>query len=125
VAIACGRLGVSGLRPELVRLVEELLRDRPAGEAIDLDTIGDAIGARAVAQDEIDAMMSEIERRGHRVVSAEGGRGELHLKSVLDAARVLRNELGRPPRAEEIASRSGLSLAEVQHALSLVRIMQR
>jgi hypothetical protein len=116
---------VSTLRPELAAIVDELLRGTAKGDAIELDAIGEAIGARKIAQDEIDAVLSAIERRGRRVVSAEGGRGELHLKSVLDAARALRAELGRPPRTDEIAERAGISRDDVQHALSLARIMQR
>jgi transcriptional regulator GlxA family with amidase domain len=116
---------VSALRPELAKLVEDLLAGTAEGDSITLDAIGEAIGARAIAQDEIDAMLSAIEEQGRHVLSAESGRGEVHLKSVLDAARSLRVELGRPPRIEEIAGRAGISRAEVQHALSLARIMQR
>jgi transcriptional regulator GlxA family with amidase domain len=116
---------MSALRPDLAALVDALVRGTAKGDAVTLDAVGEAIGARAIAQDEIDAVLSAIEKRGRRVVSAEGGRGEIHLKSVLDAARVLRAELGRPPRSEEIAARAGLSLADVQHALALARIIQR
>lgn len=113
------------LRPELARLVEDLVRGTPEGGAITLDAIGEAIGARAIGQDEIDAMLAAIERRGRRVATAEGGRGEADLKIVVATARVLRAELGRPPRPDEIAERAGLSREQVQHALALARIMQR
>ena len=116
---------MSSLRPELARVVEELLRPTAAGDTITLDAIGDAIGTRAASADEIDVMLSMIEERGRRVESAETGRGEVKLKSVLDAARALRVELGRPPRHDEIAARAGISREDVQHALALARIMQR
>lgn len=116
---------MSGLRPELAALVDGLVRGTAEGGSITLDAIGEAIGARAITPPEIDAMLSEIEARGRRVVSAEGGRGERHLKSVLAAARELRVELGRPPRPDELAVRAGLTIAEVQHALALARVMQR
>ncbi|MBX3207778.1 MAG: hypothetical protein KF764_22205 [Labilithrix sp.] len=116
---------MSTLGPELTALVEQLVRGTPPGGAITLDAIGEAIGARAIGADEIDAMLSAIEARDRRVVSAEGGKGELHLKSVVGAARTLRAELGRAPRPDEIAERAGLTRAEVQHALALARIMQR
>jgi hypothetical protein len=116
---------VSTLRPELAKLVDDLLRGTAEGDAVMLDAIGEAIGARPIGQDEIDAMLSTIEERGRHVISAEGGRGELHLKSVLAAARGLRAELGRAPRSEEIAARAGITQADVQHALALARIMQR
>jgi 2-hydroxychromene-2-carboxylate isomerase len=116
---------VSQLRTDLATMVEELLARTPAGGVIDLDTIGEAIGARAISQDEIDAVLATIEQRGRHVATPSGGQGEAILKTVLDAARVLQTELGRPPRADEIATRAGISREEVQHALSLARIMQR
>jgi hypothetical protein len=116
---------MSVLRPELARIVEELVEGTPEGGSLTLDAFGEAIGAREIRQDEIDAMLSAIERRGRRVASPEGGRGELHLKTVIATARALRAELGRPPRAEEIAERAGIPRADVQHALALARVMQR
>ncbi|HVH41922.1 MAG TPA: sigma-70 domain-containing protein [Labilithrix sp.] len=116
---------MSALKPELAKLVEDLLRGTKKGDSVSLDAIGDAVGARAISQDEIDAILVTIEKRGRRVASPAGGKGEAHLKLVIDAARTLRGELGRPARPEEIALKSGISLAEVQHALALVQIMQR
>jgi hypothetical protein len=124
LAVAGGRSGVS-LRPDLAKLVADLLAGTAKGDAIELDAIGEAIGARAISQDEIDAVLSAIEKRGRRVVSPEGGRGEASLKIVLDAARVLRADLGRAPRPDEIAQRAGISREEVQHALALARVIQR
>ena len=116
---------MSALRPELAAVVDGLLRDTAKGGTITLDAIGDAIGTRAASADEIDVMLSMIEAQGRHVVSPEGGSGESKLKSVLDAARALRAELGRPPRHDEIAARAGISREDVQHALALARIMQR
>lgn len=113
------------LRPELARVVAALVSESASENVVALDAIGEALGTLAVSQDEIDAILTEIEARGVRVSSPEGGRGEVDLKSVLDAARLLRRELGRAPRPVEVAARSGLSIAEVHHALFLVRIMQR
>lgn len=113
------------LRPELVAVVDGLLADRPPKSPIELDAIGEAIGARAIASDEIDAMLTLIEKRGHRVITRKGGSGEATLKTVLTAARALKSELGRVPSPTEIADRTKLSLIDVQHALSLARIMQR
>jgi hypothetical protein len=116
---------VSELRPELARIVEEILRDTAPGDAIQLDAIGEAIGARAVSQGEIDAMLSAIEASGRHVATPEGGRGEANLKVVVEVARALRQELGRAPRPAEIAARAGMSTAHVQHALALAKVMQR
>ena len=116
---------MSALRPELASVVDGLLRDTSKGGTITLDAIGDAIGTRAASAAEIDVMLSMLEAQGRHVVSPEGGGGESKLKSVLDAARALRAELGRPPRHDEIAARAGISREDVQHALALARIMQR
>jgi hypothetical protein len=113
------------LRPELARVVDGLLADKAPKSAIELDAIGEAIGARAVGSDEIDAILSLIERRGFRIVTRAGGGGEAALKTVLTAARALKSELGRVPSPAEIAERTKLPLIDVQHALSLARIMQR
>jgi hypothetical protein len=111
------------VRPELAALVEEILRD--AGKTIELDTIGEAIGARAITAEEIDGILATIEARGHTIRTRAGGSGESTLKTVLTTARALKSELGRTPTSAEIATRSGLALIDVQHALSLARIMQR
>lgn len=113
------------LRAELVAVVDALLADRAPRSAIELDIVGEAIGARVITSDEIDAMLGLIEKRGFRVVTRQGGRGEATLKTVLTTARALRSELGRVPTASEVANRSNLPLVEVQHALALARIMQR
>lgn len=116
---------MTSLRPDLASVVDELLRTSKKGEAITLDAIGDAIGTRPASADEIDVMLTMLEEGGRHVASKEGGRGEAKLKSVLDAARALRTELGRAPRHDEIAARAGISREDVQHALALARIMQR
>lgn len=113
------------LRPELARVIDGLLADKAPKAAIELDALGEAIGAMAVSPDEIDAMLTQIERRGHRVVTREGGHGEATLKTVLTTARALKSELGRVPTPSEIAARCRLGLVDVQHALSLARVMQR
>jgi hypothetical protein len=113
------------LRPELAVVVERLLRGTSDGDAIELDAIGEAIGAALVSQDEIDAILTAIEAGGRKIASPAGGQGEAKLKRLLEAARALRQELGRAPRADEIGARAGLTPAEVQHVLALARVMQR
>jgi hypothetical protein len=113
------------MRPELERIARSLLAATRSGDTVELDAIGDAIGAMAISADEIDALFAALEAEGRRIASPEGGRGEASLARVLEAARALRAELGRAPRSEEIAVRAGLSAAEVQHALALARVIQR
>jgi hypothetical protein len=83
------------------------------------------VGARAISQEEIDLLLHTIEQRGRRIAAPEGAHGESRLKVVLDTARALRTELGRAPTAAEIAERAGIRREEVQHALALVKVMQR
>lgn len=112
------------MRKELLAIVEVLLARTPAGGTLTIDDIGEAIGLRAVSPPEIDAMIDLLERAGRKVASPEGQRGESYLKVVVAAARALRAE-GKTPRAEDIAARTGLSREDVEHALSLVKVMQR
>ena len=114
------------LRPaELDRIVQTLLRGTKRGDVISLDAIGEATGTIAITPPEIDEVLAAIEEQGRRVSSPAGGSGEAHLKLVIEAARGLRSELGRPPKPEEIADRCGLDVQAVRHALKLATIMQR
>ena len=106
-------------------LLLAILAGTKPGDAIELDAIGEAIGIRAITSEEIDALLTAIEQSGRKVVARAGGGGEANLKRVLEVARTLRAELGRAPRASEIAARTDLSLLDVQHALALARIIQR
>src|SRR5450432_29436 len=104
-------------------IIAVLLAGSKAGDVIELDAIGDAVGATAITQEQIDAILTALEAAGRRVASPSGeGAGEARLKRVLEAARLLRTELGRAPRPEEIAPRAGLSTDEVKHALALARV---
>ena len=113
------------LRPELQSIVDRLLASGNSGDPITLDALGEAIGSRAVTSPEIDAMITALEAKGQQVRAPEGGHGPGTLKQVLTTARVLRTELGRTPRPDEIAARAGLSAEQVTHALALARVMQR
>ncbi len=114
-----------GLSAELRAVLESLLVGTKTGDAIELDAIGEAIGARFVSQDDIDQLITTIEARGRTITTREGGRGEADLKVVLVTARRLRATLGRAPRPDEIAKATDLSLESVRHALALAKIMQR
>lgn len=113
------------MRAELVAIVDALLAASADTREITLDALGAAIGARAITSVEIDAMLSALEAANRKVVGPEGGAGEIWLKAVVSAARALGPELGRKPTVAEIAARSGLSAAEVHHALALLKVMQR
>ncbi|MCA9585504.1 MAG: hypothetical protein KC657_09115 [Myxococcales bacterium] len=112
------------MRTDLRHIVEALVAGAAAG-AVSLDDVGAALGAIAVTTAEIESMIDAIEARGVAVRAPRGGEGERHLGRVISASRDLRAELGRVPRVDELAERAGLSAAEVRHALSLARVMQR
>jgi DNA-binding transcriptional ArsR family regulator len=116
---------VSELRTELEQIVELLLRESEASGRVSLDQIGDAVGARAVSYVDVDAVMSALEAAGRTVEAGAKPRGEEHLQLIIRSIRELSAQLSRRPTHQEIAERTGLSQAEVSHALQLVRIMQR
>jgi len=113
---------VTTLRPELGDLLDELLR-RPES-ALSLDSIGDAIGTRAVTSDEIGALFDALEAAG-RSIAPPPTSARQSLIGVLGSARQLKQELGRSPTSLEIAARSGLSTDDVRLALLFARILQR
>lgn len=113
------------MRAELQSIVDALLAASASSGEITLDAIGEAIGARPITSEEIDAMITALEREGRNVVGPQGGDGEARLKAVVTAARALAPELGRKPTVSEIAARAGLSASDVHHALALLKVMQR
>jgi hypothetical protein len=125
VAGHVGGRELTSVRAEVLAIVDALLEASEPTKEITLDAIGDAIGAKAITPDEIDALITALEAAGRVIVGPKGGDGEDHLRAVLGAARALTPELGRRPTTAEIAERSGLTLLEVRHALALAKVMQR
>ncbi len=110
------------VRPEVAQALDALLQAAEGG-SIDIDRFAEIIGAAALDSEEIDFLFGDLEARGHSVVVPEGG-GSSRLKKVLAAARTLRSELGRTPRASEIAERAGMSEGDVQIALAFARTLR-
>lgn len=113
------------MRPELRKIVDDLLAASADSREVHLDAIGEAIGARAITTSEIEAIIDALEAAGRKLIGPRGGAGEDRLKTVIATARALGPELGRKPTVAEIAARSGLSEEEVRHALALAKVMQR
>jgi DNA-binding MarR family transcriptional regulator len=112
------------VRAELQSIVDALLAKSAPGEAVSLDQLGEAVGDRAVSQDEIEAMLAALERAGRPVSSPRrDGRADLH--TVLRAARALREQHGRPATVAELSAHTGLSPEAVRSALALAQVMGR
>ena len=116
---------VSELSSELEQVVVLLLAESAATGHVTLDQLGDAIGAMAVSYVDVDAVISALEAAGRIVEAGAKPRGEEHLQLIIRGIRELSSQLGRRPTQPEIAERTGLTQAEVSHALQLARIMQR
>jgi hypothetical protein len=99
----------------ILDIVAALLEKSARTMEVTLDEVGEAIGARAITAEEIDAILTALEDAGRKVTSPGGGAGEAHLKATVAAARALAPELGRKPTAK----------TDVRHALMLLKIMQR
>jgi len=113
------------LRRDLRNVADRLLRESEDSRAVTLDQIGEALGVLAVSADEIDALMRALEEAGRRIDAPDGQHGESRLRTVIATARELRTELGRAPRASEIAARAKMPIEHVEHALALAKVMQR
>jgi hypothetical protein len=111
-------------REAVQEVIDALLAGTSPGDPIALDDVGVAVGARAFAPDEIEAVIAALEDAGRHVVSPEAT-GKLHLPRVLAAAREIQRETGKRPGVDAIATRTGLSPDAVRQALSLGRIMGR
>ena len=116
---------LSTFRPPLRQVLDALLRGSEDRRALTLDEVGDALGVMAVTAQEIDVLLAELEAAGRKIEAPDGAHGESRLRVVLTAARELRAELGRTPRAEEIAVRASMPIEAVRHALALAKVMQR
>ena len=113
------------MKPELQAVLDALLAESKTTSEVSLDALGEALGTHAISTDDVDEIMQALENAGRKVIGPEGGGGEDRLKVVVTTARALVAELGRKPRVEEIAQRSGLSVDEVRQALALSQVMQR
>jgi hypothetical protein len=113
------------LRPELIRIVDELAAASSHTKEVSLDALGEAIGTRAVAYVEIDAMISALEAKRRRVTATSDRRGEADLRVLLSAIKAFAAEFGRRPNIAELSERVELSSEQIKHALVLARVMQR
>lgn len=116
---------VPELPPALAALVASLVAEAGDARSVTLDAVGDAVGARAVSQDDLERVLDALERAGVVVRAPEGGGGQARLIEVVRAARTLRAAGAGTPKIADIARASGLREAEVREALFLATILQR
>jgi hypothetical protein len=117
---------VTALRPELMRVLNQLLTASETTLHVELDTIGEAVGALSVSTDEIEALLRELEAQGRQIAAPSGGGAERQLGQVVAAARKLKAESqAEKPSLSAVAREAGLSERQVLVALALLRVMQR
>ncbi len=113
------------LPPRLVAVAARLIAESEDSKRVTLDAIGEAIGVVAVSTDDVDTLLTWLERAGREVVGPEGARGVGNLQRVMPAARALATRLGRAPTLAELVAETGLAEQDVRHALALGRVMAR
>lgn len=101
------------------------LRTRAVDRKVTLDDVVAAIGDRPVSYDDVAKLFARAEKGGLKIAAPKGGRSEKLLAQVLTAARELRGTLTRVPSYAEIATHATLTVAEVEMAMALVKVMQR
>lgn len=113
------------LRPDVQRVIRELLAASESTGSLTVDAIGEALGALAVTADEIDQLFTALELAGRTIAAPEGVDLPGRLRDVLGATRRVAAELGRRPTLSELAAATGLDEAQVRHALSYGRVLGR
>lgn len=115
--------GLSAMHLSVVPAVlAQLLAE--SGELVSLDAVAEAIGAAAITLDEIEAVFRGLEAAGRRIESSAKD-PPAALAQVLATVRRFSAVSGRRPTLAEIATHSGLTLAEVRFALLYARVLVR
>jgi hypothetical protein len=110
------------LRPDLQRLFEAIMKAHPKG--LTLDELSDELASEPVGYAEIDELIGALEDAGVDLSAEPPARAE-DLGKVLAAVRAHTSATGKRPTPAEIATRAGLTPAEVMRALRFGRSMGR
>lgn len=113
------------MRAEVAAVLAALLAETDDARTLELDRVGEALGAMRIDAAEIEALLDALETAGRTLIFPSGPQGVAMLRRVLPASRALAKELGRTPHVDEIASKIGASVAEVRRALLLATVMSR
>ncbi len=109
------------MRPFIARIIEQLIARHSTTTRIDLNDIAEVVAevleARAISYDEVDFIISHLQDQGC-IVGGEPTLREMQLlRAVLTTTRQLRDEIGRTPSIEEIASAADQPAFVVRRAL--------
>jgi hypothetical protein len=107
------------LRPFLQEIFEALIKAHPDG--LTLDGLSDELSNKQVTYADIDEIIGALEDAGVDLEGPEPTARPEELFRVLTAARALAAETGHRPSAEEIAERTGLTVAVVRRSLRFGR----
>ena len=113
------------LRADLERIVETLLEASEDSRSVSIDAIGDALDTTPATGEEIDLMFTALAQAGRTIVASSGVDLPGRLRRVLAATRELASALGRKPKLAELCAATGLSEAQVRHALSFGQVLGR
>jgi len=114
-ATVLGYLG--GVRAEIATFIDALVERHAATDRVDLNDIAEVIGTSAVSYDEVEHIITELERRGCTVAGEPSPRELALMHDVVSAARKLAGELGRRPTVDELADHLSQPAFVVRRAL--------
>jgi hypothetical protein len=110
------------MRPAITAILESLLKREERN--LSLDTIGEAIGAQQIDQNEIEELFQWLEAAG-RQIETTTSHVRQHFALVLREARRLREQQSSTPDAQAIAVATGLTTSEVRAALLYASVLGR
>ena len=113
------------VHPDLRAVADTLITNSEDRGEVTLDEIGEAIGARSFSTDDIDHLLTMLERGKRRIMAPRGGGGTADLKRVITAARAVQLRTRKRASVDEICAETGLGAATVRAALLLARVMGR
>ena len=112
------------MRADVQAIIDELVALHKLGEAVfpvDLNEVARVIGLRSVSYEEVERIVDALEAQGLCVGEDLSAVDVETLRRLMDAARELRQELGRPPSGAELGAKTGLPEATVAVMLRRAR----
>jgi hypothetical protein len=107
------------LRSALQEIYDAIMKAHPDG--LTLDMLSEELVHKPVTYADIDEIIGALEEAGVNLEAPEPAARPEELFRVLTAARALAAERGKRPSPEEIAERTGLTVAAVRRSLRFGR----